>query len=289
MHKSSLLFACILAFLQAPAQLIRHDSLPVKADTITFSSGNLQLKGLFWKPEGKGPFPAILFNHGSEPSSLRWAHRLAGVFVTRGYIFFMPFRRGQTLSQGQGRYIGDAMDSVFEQTLAAQHDSVLASRAAANLAIQLHEKEQLQDQLAGLKALLKQPEVDKKRIAVSGISFGGIQTMLMAAQKTPIKCAVNFAGAAMMWNRSAEAQQWMKSVAAKARIPVQFVQAENDFSIEPSKQMADVMKSKQLPHELRIYPPSGTTNMQGHGFVNNSTAWFEEVFAFLDKYLKKEK
>ena len=28
-------------------------------------SGELHLKGYFWKPGGPGPFPAILFNHGS--------------------------------------------------------------------------------------------------------------------------------------------------------------------------------------------------------------------------------
>jgi len=28
-------------------------------------SGELHLQGYFWKPAGPGPFPAILFNHGS--------------------------------------------------------------------------------------------------------------------------------------------------------------------------------------------------------------------------------
>ena len=268
------------------AQPKPHDSLPIKADTITFTSGNLQLKGLLWKPEGKGPFPAILFNHGSEPNSLRWAHRVAGVFVSEGYAFFIPFRRGQSLSKGQGHYILDALDSATLKAAGAQNDSVAALKARALVAIRLHETEQLQDQMAGLQALLKQPGIDTNRIAVSGISFGGIQTMLMAAEKTPIKAAVNFASAAMMWNTSPEVQQWMKTKAGKASIPVLFVQAENDFSIEPSIQMAAVMKEKNLPHELKIYPPSGTTPAQGHGFFANSKAWCPAVFDFLKKYLK---
>lgn len=97
---------------------------------------------------------------------------------------------------------------------------------------------------------------------------------------------MNFAGAAMIWNRSDSVQTWMKTAAAKVRIPVMFVQAENDFSIEPSKQMAAVMKEKGLPHELKIYPPNGTTKREGHGFIIRGTAWMPEVFAFLDKYLK---
>jgi hypothetical protein len=37
-----------------------------KPELITFTSGDLALKGFVWKPEGPGPFPAIVWNHGSE-------------------------------------------------------------------------------------------------------------------------------------------------------------------------------------------------------------------------------
>ena len=37
-----------------------------KPQLITFTSGDLALKGFIWKPEGPGPFPAIVWNHGSE-------------------------------------------------------------------------------------------------------------------------------------------------------------------------------------------------------------------------------
>jgi hypothetical protein len=36
-----------------------------KPELITFTSGDLALKGFIWKPEGPGPFPAIVWNHGS--------------------------------------------------------------------------------------------------------------------------------------------------------------------------------------------------------------------------------
>ena len=38
----------------------------VNPELITFKSGDFTLKGFIWKPEGPGPFPAILWNHGSE-------------------------------------------------------------------------------------------------------------------------------------------------------------------------------------------------------------------------------
>jgi carboxymethylenebutenolidase len=62
-------------------------------DSITFTSGDLTLTGFIWKPEGPGPFPAILWNHGSEklPSS---GGSVATYFYSRGYVFLVPHRRG---------------------------------------------------------------------------------------------------------------------------------------------------------------------------------------------------
>ena len=33
---------------------------------VTFKSGSLTLVGYLFKPAGRGPFPAVLWNHGSE-------------------------------------------------------------------------------------------------------------------------------------------------------------------------------------------------------------------------------
>ena len=58
-------------------------------ELITFTSGDLALKGFVWKPEGSGPFPAIVWNHGSEklPGAVA---SVAPYFVNRGYIFLCP-------------------------------------------------------------------------------------------------------------------------------------------------------------------------------------------------------
>jgi carboxymethylenebutenolidase len=247
-------------------------------DTLRFDSGNLHLKGLLWKPAGKGPFPAVLFNHGSEASSLRYMGKLADVFTAQGYAFFAPFRRGQSLSRGQGSYILDQLDSA---TTAGGPDARVA------VLIQLHEREQLADQLAGLACLKRQVGIDTNRIVVSGISFGGIQTMLMAAQPVGVRAAVNFAGAAMNWEKSEAIRKWLKDVVARAKVPIFFVQAENDFSTGPSRELSARMQQLRKPHRVRIYPPQGKEAMDGHSFAIRGTAeWAPDVFRFLEEYLK---
>ena len=82
----------------------------IAPQTVQFRSGDLQLKAFLWMPNGPGPFPTVLFNHGSGgPDAAHTAgtpitqaaERLAPVFVKHGYAFFFPFRRGQGLSAAE--------------------------------------------------------------------------------------------------------------------------------------------------------------------------------------------
>ena len=36
-----------------------------RPELVGFKGGDLELKGYIWKPSGDGPFPAVLWNHGS--------------------------------------------------------------------------------------------------------------------------------------------------------------------------------------------------------------------------------
>ena len=79
------------------------------ADIIAFPSGELTLHGVLYKPEGTGPFPAVVYNHGSAPgmASKQAFDALGPVFASHGWVFFGPYRRGQGLSASAGPYIGD--------------------------------------------------------------------------------------------------------------------------------------------------------------------------------------
>src|SRR5436190_21568475 len=83
-------------------------STAASPDTVAFQSGTITLQGLLYKPDGAGPFPAVLYNHGSAPGMLsnEAFEALAPVYVSRGWVFFAPYRRGQGLSASAGPYIG---------------------------------------------------------------------------------------------------------------------------------------------------------------------------------------
>src|ERR1700747_2245250 len=89
--------------------LILLPSVLAVAETVTFPSGEITLHGVLYKPEGTGPFPAVVYNHGSAPGMMsEQAFAVLGPgFASHGWVFLGPYRRGQGLSASAGPYIGD--------------------------------------------------------------------------------------------------------------------------------------------------------------------------------------
>lgn len=182
------LMACLLAL------LIVSRAETAKGEVVSFPSGNLKLYGVLYKPDGLGPFPAVVYNHGSAAgmASQQAFEALGPVFVKRGWVLFGPYRRGQGLSAAAGPYIEDEINAAYKRGGIAAADAT---------AVQLLETDHLNDQLAALNWLRKQSFVQPQRIAVAGTSFGGIETVL-GAEKGSYCAAVDFAGGAMSWRRA---------------------------------------------------------------------------------------
>jgi carboxymethylenebutenolidase len=219
----------------------------------------------------------MVYNHGSEawPTDL---HELGPLYAKHGYVLFGPHRRGQGRSVGAAPYMNG-------QLMAERNAH--GDAAWGQLAVKLHETEQLDDQLAGIAYVKTLPYVDSNRIAVSGVSFGGIQTVLAAERGSGIRAAVDFAGAAMMWADSPEIRARMLTAVGNAKVPIYFIQAENDYNLGPSHTLAAEMDRVGKPHRMKIYPPYGVTKQDGHSMgLRGGVVWEADVFAFLDESMK---
>lgn len=259
-----LLSSCAAVVARASAQ-----SPPNPAE-VTFLSGHLVLHGFIYKPEGDGPFPAVLWNHGSERRP-GWLPELAPTFLKQGYVFFIPHRRGHGRSPGD--YIMDLLGQASESGGRTERSTRL---------VQLMEVH-LEDQIAALSYLKSLSYVDANRIAVAGCSFGGIQTVLMAEKGLGVRAAVDFAGAAQTWSEAPDLRQRMRKAVQNAAMPILFVQAQNDYDLAPSHDLAEAMEKSGKPHATHIYPKFGKTNQDAHEFcVHGGTIWEPDVFAFLN-------
>jgi carboxymethylenebutenolidase len=250
----------------------------VVKDVITFPNGELTLHGVVYKPIGEGPFPAVLWNHGSYDNPMVAFDQVGPVFVARGWVLFGPFRRGQGLSASAGPYIGDEI---------ARAEKRGGHKAAVQEMVRLLTGDHLGDQLAGYAWLKRQPFVIPDRIAAAGNSFGGIETVL-GTEREPYCAALDAAGAAQAWGGAPELQDQMMRAVRASRCPLFFFQAENDFDLTPSRALARAMRESGKTSEIKIYPPFGDGRQDGHNFAwRGGAVWAEDVFAFLERHCAK--
>jgi carboxymethylenebutenolidase len=263
----------LLLIVYAAAASAANTATPAAPVEVTFTSGELLLHGFVYKPEGNGPFRAVLWNHGSERQP--GGAGVAPLFVARGYVFFIPHRSGQ--GRSPGAYIMDLLNRER-----AQQGVEAMSRRLVEL-MEAH----LQDQIAALDYLKSLSYVDTQRIAVAGCSFGGIQTILAAGEELGLRAAVDFAGAAQVWSGSPEMRERMVAAARRATVPVLLIQAENDYDLAPSRALDEELKQAGKPHKVDIFPPFGNTHQDGHGLcVRGGEIWAPTVFSFLDDAIK---
>jgi dienelactone hydrolase len=256
--------------------------------TVVVPSGKLRLKAFLWMPtSGPGPFPAVLFCHGSGGTDAdhtaglpmtEAAAKLAPLFLKHGYAFLYLFRRGQGLSADQGAFMQDILH---------REEATKGKEARQHLQFVLATTDHLGDVMAGLTFLKTIPGIDPKRLAIVGHSFGGQLTLLAAEGDNTIRAAVTFAAAAGSWERSPELRERLRAAADKATAPIMLIQATNDYSTVPSYALADELERLHKPHLLKIYPAVGQTADDGHNFLYLAIPqWEHDVFGFLDEYLK---
>jgi carboxymethylenebutenolidase len=248
------------------------------AEIVSFPSDNLTLHGVIYRPSGTGPFPAVVFNHGSIQDPTPASDALGPVFAQHGWLFFMPYRRGHGLSASAGPYIGGEIQAEVRKG---------GISAGAAVMVHLLETDHLRDQLAALDWLRKTGLVQPNRIAVAGSSFGGIETVL-GAERADYCAALDAAGGAESWAQAPELQKLMIRAVRNARTPIFFFQAENDYDLTPSKALAAAMKEAGKPFEIKIYPPFGDSEADGHTFTYfGSAVWAGDAFRFLERNCAK--
>jgi dienelactone hydrolase len=279
--------ASAFLFVLVSVALAIDSPAPIVPETVVIPSGKLHLKAFLWKPTGPGPFPTVLFNHGSGGADAdhtaglpiaEAAEKLAPLFLKHGYAFLYLFRRGQGLSADQGAFMQDILQ---------REEAAKGKEARQHLQFVLATTDHLDDVMAALAFLKTAPAIDARRIAIVGHSFGGQLTLLAAERDNTIRAAVTFAAAAGSWERSAELRKRLLAAVDKSTAPIMLIQAANDYSTAPSYRLADELESLHKPHLLKIYPPIGQTSEKGHNFLYLAMPqWEHDVFGFLDKYAK---
>jgi len=134
----------------------------------------IDLETTVYRPDGAGPFPVAIINHGKAPGDARFQGRYrpaqaARYFLQRGYAVVVPMRQG--FSKSSGSYV------------------------SGQCHVESNGRLQAEDVQAVLSQLATLPWADRERIVVVGQSHGGWTTLALGAtQPAGVKGLVNFAG-----------------------------------------------------------------------------------------------
>lgn len=245
-------------------------------DTVFYPSGKLKIEAYVYKPEGDGPFPVVIYNHGSRIA--RDKEEMPFIYVGEmlrrsGYVVVAPERRGYGKSDGQ----------TFGETVGQDRGPRFVTRV----------QEETEDVLASLEFVKTLPYADTTRMGVMGWSFGGIISVFAASRSSAFRVVVDQAGAALTWNRSPAMQHALKEAAGKVRVPLLGMVAQNDGTTESVKAVVREAEKHGVAAKLILYPaftPREPTGIApGHMIFGKEgwRIWEADVKEFLGKYLGK--
>lgn len=231
--------------------------------------------------QGKGPFPAVVLVHGGGGKAFKdWAQHWAD----RGYVALAMDLSG---NGPNGRLPDGAPDqsdeTKFHEFTAADITNMWSYHAVA-------------DVIRGHSLLASMPDVNPDKIALTGISWGGYLTCIVAGLDHRFKAAVpvygcGFLGDNSVWKDGSLARLspdaralWLKNFdpsryLGATKCPTLFLNGSHDFAYPfDSYQKSYRLVRPELRHVSVVMKLP-------HGHI-----WtFREVDEFIDRSLKKEK
>ena len=250
------------------------DGYPIVPRQVEFKSGSETLSGYLYLPPGDGPFPCVITNHGStinQGTTDLCRPGTASLLMSWGYASFLPHRHGYGESSGMPWNV-----EVSAKFGTAEYDRQLVARLES----------ESDDVVVAAEYLATQADIDADRIAVMGSSFGGTVTLWASTRSDRFACAVEFAGAAINWEHTPELRAAMQEATRRIKCPIYFLQAENDYSAEPTRVLGAMSAEAQQPIQSKVFPALGLSNDEGHFFERSgSLIWGPEVRAFLARWL----
>jgi len=289
--KRKALLAGLLSLFLLPlgdgAQVRLHDGpwgLPlVEEDVRVFGpGGRYTIATKILRPQGRGPFGAIVLSHGvpvSAEARRRESPELlldtAAILAGRGYAVIMPLRRGFGATGGWfAEDAGSCANPDYRAGEAAAADDIMA---AYNFARRL-------------------PYVDGSRMILAGQSAGGVASLYAAAARAPEGLVAVLAFAAGRGGdperhpgeacASAQLARLFAELGEHVKVPVLFHYASNDlfFNAKTSRMWFEHFRRGGAPAEYVLQPAFGDN---GHYVFTDSAGarhWVPALGGFLRKH-----
>lgn len=230
----------------------------------------IRLEATLYMPPGQGPFPVVIFHHGSSggpipPHSTEKARGLGEHLAARGIATLVPMRRGRGRSEG----------SNGEEPSACTPDAARRGLQYASEAVD-----------ATYDYLERQPWAAMDKIVLAGHSRGGMLAAVYAARHPGRSAGViNFSGG---WkdDRCGPVDvnlPLFEEAASRTTVPVLFLYARGDafYGDDAIRRYAGAYRSMAAGFTFKLLDVQG---INGHQLFHRAMPlWQDSVDAFLDR------
>lgn len=278
MHPRHFVFASLGWLLLASAALCTEVTSEFITTSLVEDGKPVRLELLVRKPQGPGPFPTVVFNHGStgrgnNPELFRrsWSSpTIASYFVEKGWMVIFPQRRGRGASEG--RY-----DEGFELDRSGYSCQTTLSLAGVDRAVE--------DLDAVMAHVRSRPDVQVKRVLLGGQSRGGILAIAYAGERPEwFIGVVNFVGG-WMGDRCANASAINTATfkrGAKFAQPTLWLYGDQDpfYGLAHSKANFEAFLSAGGKGRFESHWVPGQNS--GHSVIAHPGLWSGQVTQYID-------
>lgn len=237
----------------------------------------ISLEVVFYRPPGPGPYPTVIFHHGStgngdDPAQFRITYTsetVARYFAERGWMVVFPQRRGRGQSDG----IYDEGFTPDRARYSCRQGPALAGLERA-----------LQDVDVAVDLLRTRPEVEQARLLAAGVSRGGILAAAHAARRPGVyRGVVNFVGG-WLGEGCADAVAVNRQTFAAAGAfagPTLWLYGAGDpfYSIAHSRANLDAYVAAGGSAQFHVY--ARAPGLSGHLIINDPALWTPDLDAFV--------
>ncbi len=253
------------------APLISAANAQDAGEMVRFPLGGIELEAVVHKPSGAGPFPVVIFNHGTlEPPLGRGRAEnplgFANYLTARGIALVVPMRKGYAGSGGESEETFDCSAEAVKSGVDVAMKSLLATH----------------------DYLQKSSWADSKKLVWIGHARGGVLATLLAAQHPERALAsMNFSGAWVSERCVVAAKEdynapLFKMAGGLAKKPSAFFYGTADRSIPPALADSYVKAYTEAGGKTAYYNYRQATAATSYSlFFNYQRLWLSEFDAFM--------
>ena len=215
------------------AQTPKIEGFKLSGEQWTCMADGKPLSGMLLKPEGAGPFPAIVLSHGLGGNAQMMMRTRGSELVKWGFVCIATDYTHA--GKGGGGRGGDRSGVDFSQAGARP--------------------ENIRRGLACLEILRQMKVVDPKRIALYGHSMGAFVTIALAAAASDKIAAAAITSGGVQTAKGSTAAAPTMNVAAQVRVPFLILQGEKDTTVPPesSELYKQELDKNNVPNERQVF------------------------------------